>query len=123
MADLNKKSKVKKVVRVPLIGDQKLKAEQLVADSLKTNPDVFNLPDSKHNVDDLTDYLAKIVQGTNRILPKEKRRYVMYLRKSTDDEAKQVRSLDDQETECKALADLLKVNAHKDDIFIESLCF
>ncbi len=120
MADPKKTHKVKKVVRIPLTGDQQLKAEQLVADSLKDNPAVFNLPDSKRSVDDLTDYYAKALEGSTRILPKEKRRYVMYLRKSTDDEAKQVRSLDDQETECQALAKLLGVNVRKEDIFIES---
>jgi len=121
MADPKRKThKVKKVVRIPLTDDQQLKAEQLVADSLKDNPDLFNLPDSKRSVDDLTNYYAKAIEGSTRILPKEKRRYVMYLRKSTDDEAKQVRSLDDQETECQALAKLLGVNVRKEDIFIES---
>lgn len=91
MADPKRKTrKGKKVVRIPLTGDQQQKAEQLVADSLKDNPDIFNLPDSKRTVDDLTDYYAKAIEGSTRILPKEKRRYVMYLRKSTDDEAKQV---------------------------------
>ena len=47
----------------------------------------------------LTDFFAHVESGTNRILPKERRRYVIYLRKSTDDEAKQIRSLEDQRTE------------------------
>jgi len=98
MADPKRKTrKGKKVVRIPLTIDQQQKAEQLVADSLKDNPDIFNLPESKRSIDDLTDYYAKTIEGSTRILPKEKRRYVIYLRKSTDDEAKQVRSLEDQD--------------------------
>ncbi len=121
MADPKRKTrKGKKVVRVPLTTDQQQKAEQLVADSLKDNPDVFNLPDSKRNIDDLTDYYTKTTEGSTRILPKEKRRYVIYLRKSTDDEAKQVRSLEDQETECLALAYQLKITVRKEDIYKES---
>lgn len=103
-----------------MTGDQRLKAEQLIADSLKDNPDIFNLPESKRSIDDLTNYYAKTIEGSTRILPKEKRRYVMYLRKSTDDEAKQVRSLEDQETECKALAKLLEITVRKEDIFTKS---
>lgn len=57
--------------------------------------DIFALPESSYYVAKLTDYYAKATKGSQRILPKEKRRYVMYLRKSTDDEAKQVRSLED----------------------------
>ncbi len=121
MADPKRKTrKGKKVVRIPLAGDQQLKAEQLIADSLKDNPDIFNLPDSKRSIDDLTNYYAKAIEGSTRILPKEKRRYVMYLRKSTDDEAKQVRSLPDQKIECQALADQLKITIRKEDIFEES---
>ncbi len=44
----------------------------------------------------------------------------MYLRKSTDDEAKQVRSLEGQQTECQFLADQIGVNVRDEDIFIES---
>ena len=121
MADPKRKTrKGKKVVRVPLTTNQQQKAEQLVADSLKDNPDIFNLPESKRSIDDLTDYYSKTIEGSTRILPKEKRRYVIYLRKSTDDEAKQVRSLEDQETECLALAEQLKITVRKEDIYKES---
>jgi len=37
-----------------LTTDQQQKAEQLVADSLKDNPDIFNLPESKRSIDDLS---------------------------------------------------------------------
>lgn len=84
------------------------------------NDNIFNLPESEYKVSDLTDHYASTTKGSLRILPKEKRRYVMYLRKSTDDEAKQVRSLEDQETECQALADRLEVKVRKEDILIES---
>lgn len=63
---------------------------------VKHKDDIFTLPESSYDVAKLTDYYAKAIEGSERILPKEKRRYVMYLRKSTDDEAKQVRSLEDQ---------------------------
>lgn len=68
------------------------------------NDDIFALPESSYDVVKLTDYYAKTTEGSQRILPKEKHRYVMYLRKTTDDEAKQVRSLEDQQTECQFLA-------------------
>ena len=72
---------------------------------VKHKDDIFALPESSYDVAKLTDCYAKATEGSQRILPKEKRRYVMYLRKSTDDEAKQVRSLEDQQTECQFLAD------------------
>lgn len=110
-----------KQVRIPLTKEQLLKSEQLVADTFKNNPDVFTLPESKHNtVEDLSTYYIEATKGSHRILPKERRRYVMYLRKSTDDEAKQVRSLEDQETECRELANRLRINIREEDIFTES---
>lgn len=65
---------------------------------VKHKDDIFEIPESQYDVAVLTDFYAKSKEGSHRILPKERRRYVMYLRKSTDDEAKQVRSLEDQET-------------------------
>ena len=59
--------------------------------------DIFALPESSYDVAKLTDYYAKATEGSQRILQKEKRCYVMYLRKSTNDEAKQVRSLEQQQ--------------------------
>ncbi len=87
---------------------------------VKHKDDIFALPKSSYDVAKLTDYYAKATEGSRRILPKEKRRYVMYLRKSTDDEAKQVRSLEDQETECRALAEQIGVKVRDEDIIIES---
>lgn len=76
---------------------------------------------SERTVNELLDYFAVTTEGTKKILPKEKRRYVIYLRKSTDDEAKQVRSLDDQRTEClRYAANVLKVAIRDEDILVES---
>jgi DNA invertase Pin-like site-specific DNA recombinase len=108
------------MVRIPLTEEQLLKSEQLVANALKENPDIFTLPESKYTAENLTDFFIKASEGSQRIFPKERRRYVMYLRKSTDDEAKQVRSLEDQEKECRELAKRLNIVVRPDDIFIES---
>ncbi len=75
---------------------------------------------SERTVNDLLNYFADTTEGSKKILPKEKRRYVIYLRKSTDDEAKQVRSLDDQRIECLKLTNALGVTVREEDIFIES---
>jgi DNA invertase Pin-like site-specific DNA recombinase len=121
MAGSEKKTRGrKKQVRIPLTNEQLLKSEQLVADALKDNPELFTLPKSKYSIEVLMDYFTKTAEGSQRILPKEKRRYVMYLRKSTDDEAKQVRSLEDQEKECRDLAKRLGIVVRQEDIFIES---
>ena len=116
----NKKRVRTKAVRTPLTKDQLLKSEQVVLDSLKDNPDIFDLPESKHNANELTDYFLKITEGSQRILPKERRRYAIYLRKSTDAEDRQVRSLDDQKAECISLARQLNIVVRQEDIFIES---
>ena len=75
---------------------------------------------SERSVNDLLNYFSATTQGTKKILPKEKRRYAIYLRKSTDDEAKQVRSLDDQRSECLKLTSRLGVVVRDEDIFVES---
>lgn len=105
---------------IPLPSDKQLQTESLVAKRKSEEPELFNLPISKKSVQDLTEYFVKTEEGSNRILPIEKRRYVMYLRKSTDDEDKQVRSLEDQEAECLELAEKLGVRVRDDDILIES---
>ena len=88
--------------------------------SLESREAVFER-DTQYPIDILADYFASLQEGAKRILPKEKRRYVIYLRKSTDDEQKQVRSLDDQRDECIRLArDVLKVKVREEDIFEES---
>ena len=83
----------------PLSGEQQKQAEQVVAESLKDNPELFSLPESKYTVDSLVDFFVRSLEGGRKILPKERRRYVIYLRKSTDDERKQVRSIEDQRKE------------------------
>lgn len=109
----------KKQVIVPLSDEQLRQAEQVVAKSLKDNPELFNLPESRYTVDSLVDFFVQSIEGSRKILPKEKRRYVIYLRKSTDDERKQVRSIDDQRKECLALAKRLDIKVRPEDIFEE----
>ncbi len=101
---------------------QQQKKEVETALSLKKaeNPDIYHLPTSKYDVNTLLEYFKMIEAGTNTILPKEKRRYVVYLRKSTDDEAKQVRSLDDQRLECEELARKLGIKVREEDFLVES---
>ncbi len=120
MADKKAKKPRKKRVKVALTQEQQLQAEQQLAQRKVDNPELFNLPDSKRTVDELTDYFVKVEEGSNRILPIEKRRYVIYLRKSTDDEAKQVRSLPDQRIECLELANRLGITVREIDIIEES---
>lgn len=77
--------------------------------------------ESEKSIDDIAEYFTATSSETkNRILPIEKRRYVIYLRKSTDDEAKQVRSIDDQREECLDLANRLGIKPNKIDILEES---
>ncbi len=120
MAEKKARKPRQKRVKVALTNEQKLEAEQKLAERKAENPDIFNLPESRRSIQDLTEYFARTNEGLNRILPKEKRRYVIYLRKSTDDEAKQVRSLDDQRTECLELANRLGVDVREQDILEES---
>jgi DNA invertase Pin-like site-specific DNA recombinase len=91
-----------------------------VAISDKKASDMFNLPPSKRTIEDLERYFATVEKSSTKILPKEKRRYVLYLRKSTDDESKQVRSLEDQKTECLELANRLDISIKGEDILEES---
>lgn len=120
MAESEKKTK--KYTRqelVPLSDKQQKQAEQVVAESLKDNPELFNLPESRYTVDSLVDFFVQSLEGSRKILPKEKRRYVIYLRKSTDDERKQVRSIEDQRKECLDLAKRMGIKVRPDDIFEE----
>ncbi len=116
----DKKKKAKKPV-ILLTKEQLVEAKNRVSKKLVNNPEIYKLPESKRTVENLADYFVKQNEGTNRILPKEKRRYVIYLRKSTDDEAKQVRSLEDQKSECLELAHRLKVTVNEKDILQEVL--
>lgn len=78
------------------------------------------LPDSRHSIQELLGYFANLNEESTALLPKERRRYVMYLRRSTDDPKRQVRSLKDQRKECLTLIDMLELpKVHSDDILIE----
>jgi DNA invertase Pin-like site-specific DNA recombinase len=119
--DDDKSKTTRKKRKVVKLSEQKrLKVERAVEQRMLDNPNVFKLPASKRGVEELTDYFTKQRESVIKILPKEKRRYVIYIRKSTDDEAKQVRSLEDQETECIELAKNLGVEVKKKDIISES---
>ena len=115
------KTQHKKRKYVLLTKEQILEAKKSVEARYLTKPEIYDLPKSERTIEELTDYFIHIEEGSNRILPKEKRRYVIYLRKSTDDEAKQIRSLEDQRTECLSLAnDILKIKVREEDIFEET---
>ncbi len=119
MAEKKTKTRQKRT-KVLLTAQQQQEAEQELAMRKAESPDTYLLPDSKRSIEDLANYFSAASIETKRILPKEKRRYVIYLRKSTDDEAKQVRSLDDQRAECLELAHRLGVNIREQDILEES---
>ena len=110
----------KKIIKIPLTDKQLREAEHLASEKLKNNPDFYNLPESRRSVDDIADFFMKVEEGqSQRILPPEKSRFVIYLRKSTDDEAKQIRSIEDQRIECLALARDLKIKVREEDIIEE----
>ena len=105
-----RKKRVVTTVAKEVISAKQLELATKMATSLEARESVFER-DTQYPIDTLADYFANIQEGAKRILPKEKQRFVIYLRKSTDDEDKQVRSLDDQRDECIRLArDVLKVD-------------
>lgn len=118
MAESNKGQKKRKKREVVLVSKADLnKAENKFAESIKNatkrREKIFQIQ-NEYSIDDLADYVIRTNKKTkNRILPLEKRRYVIYLRKSTDDEAKQVRSIDDQRDECRELAGRLGIDQSK----------
>ena len=84
MATSDKKTKTyTRKELVPLSGEQQKQAEQVVAESLRDNPKLFTLPESKYTVDSLVDFFVQSLEGSRKILPKEKRRYVIYVNLQT----------------------------------------
>lgn len=118
MANQKKPARRRKIAYLP--SDKVVEIEKRLAKQKEGNPDVFNLPASSHTVEQLTEYFAREQEGSKRILPKERRCYVLYLRKSTDDESKQVRSLEDQRSECLELAEAQGITIREEDILEES---
>ncbi len=122
---LKKKKRERKKRVITNVSGEVISAKQIelahkMNTSLEAREAVFE-HDTQYPIDTLADYFANIQEGAKRILPKEKQRFVIYLRKSTDDEQKQVRSLDDQRDECIKLArDVLKIEVREEDIFEES---
>ncbi len=115
-----RKKRVITTVSGEVISAKQIELASKMGASLEARESVFE-QDTQYPIDTLADYFANIQEGAKRILPKEKQRFVIYLRKSTDDEQKQVRSLDDQRDECIRLArDVLKVTVREEDIFEES---
>src|SRR5579885_1691755 len=110
----------RKVERIPVSQEQLERTVQIVESGLNDSPDVFSLPASRVTPDDLTDYFTKTSEVSARILPKERRRYAIYCRKSTDTEDRQVRSLPDQIEECLAKAKRLGIKVRPEDIIQES---
>ncbi len=120
MATTNKEKPFRKrYKKTPLTNEARLDIERKLAIIKDNEPEAFNLPSSKRSIQELANHFIKVNEGSNVILPKEKRRYVIYIRKSTDDETKQVRSTDDQRTECLALAKLLEIIVKEEDIIVE----
>lgn len=122
---LKKKKRVRKPREIKHVSETVISAKQIelsekMVQSQESRDAAFE-QDTQYSLDTLADYFASLQEGAKRILPKEKQRFVIYLRKSTDDEDKQVRSLDDQRDECVRLArDVLKVTVKDEDIFEES---
>lgn len=63
--------------------------------------------------EELLELLNSITESKNETTPKEPYRYVLYVRKSTDDKDKQVRSLPDQISDCREYAEENKLNIVK----------
>src|SRR5688572_19934760 len=80
----------------------------------------FTLPNSLHNINDLLDWKSRSIDGVDVLDVPEKLRYVIYLRKSSEDDVSQVRSLGDQRKECLKLARDLGVQIKEEDILEES---
>jgi DNA invertase Pin-like site-specific DNA recombinase len=104
----------KKRMQVVLSKASAIEVEQRFAEAIKeaneTRKTVFGKQD-QYSIDDLAEYFVNTSKDQkNRILPLEKRNYVIYLRKSTDDPKKQVRSIDDQRDECYQLAEMLGID-------------
>lgn len=67
------KKRTKKYTRqelVPLSDKQQKQAEQVVAESLKDNPELFNLPESRYTVDSLVDFFVQSLEGVERYYQK-----------------------------------------------------
>ncbi|MEK7059686.1 MAG: recombinase family protein, partial [Patescibacteria group bacterium] len=115
-----RQKRVKEFLTLEEVEKQESKLAELVQKSLAIRE--TRLEENERSIDDLAEYFANTSkEAKNRILPLEKRRYVIYLRKSTDDEAKQVRSIDDQRDECMAMAiDALHIDPSKIVVLEES---
>lgn len=80
----------------------------------------FTLPSSLHSIEDLLNWKERSIEGADVLNVPEKLRYVIYLRKSTEDDGSQIRSLGDQRKACLKLARDLGVQVNEADILEES---
>jgi DNA invertase Pin-like site-specific DNA recombinase len=115
-----RQKRILEIIPAELIEESELGLTEIIQNSLAIRVEAFE--ENERTIDDLADYFTVASKELkNRILPLEKRRYVIYLRKSTDDEAKQVRSIDDQRDECMALAlDVMHIDPSKIEVLEES---
>jgi DNA invertase Pin-like site-specific DNA recombinase len=125
MADAKKKNRTRKkrqqeILSQDVISKVENQFSAAVQKAVVLRETVFE-EENQYSIDDLAEYFTNTSNELkNRILPLEKRRYVIYLRKSTDDEAKQVRSIDDQRDECQDLANRLGINPSRVTVVEES---
>ena len=115
-----RKKRQQEILSKEHIAQAENKYSSVIQEAISKRDSIFE-NDNQYSIDDLAEYFTNTSNELkNRILPLEKRRYVIYLRKSTDDEAKQVRSIEDQRDECQELASRLKINLSKLTILEES---
>jgi DNA invertase Pin-like site-specific DNA recombinase len=115
-----RKKRQQEILPQALISEVENKFSEAVQKALSSRESIFE-SENQYSIDQLAEYFTNASNELkNRILPLEKRRYVIYLRKSTDDEAKQVRSIDDQRDECMDLANRLGISPTKVTILEES---
>jgi DNA invertase Pin-like site-specific DNA recombinase len=125
MAEAKKKKRIRKkrqniILPQEQITEVEAKFSSAIQEAVALRNETFET-ENQYSIDELADYFTNTSNELkNRILPLEKRRYVIYLRKSTDDEAKQVRSIDDQRDECAELANRLGISPSKVTILEES---
>lgn len=115
-----KKKRMQEVLSKASASEAEQKFAEAIKQAAETRKTVFG-KQNQYSIDDLAEYFVNASKDQkNRILPLEKRNYVIYLRKSTDDPKKQVRSIDDQRDECKQLAEMLGINEKRITILEES---
>ena len=70
---------------------------------------------------ELAEILKQAIPTHGRDIDHTKLRYVIYARKSTDEEGKQVHSVEDQVAVCLEFANKNDINIRKEDILMEKM--